>query len=269
MTELLTVKNLAVTHKKSDSTLVSDVSFSLGAGQSLVILGQSGSGKTMTCHALMCLLDGTRFGVSGSVRYRGAELLTMKPRDARRLYGGEIVMIPQNPLTALNPSARIGAQMTETLALHAERRGDVKLRICEALERAGLAEPQRVFRSYPHMLSGGMLQRVTIAMALMANAGLIVADEPTTALDVVHRNATVEAFKALRDNGAGVLLVTHDFSVASQLGGELLVMQDSRVVESGAVDAILAAPQHEYTRALLDAHRLTKSTAETGGAQQC
>jgi ABC-type dipeptide/oligopeptide/nickel transport system ATPase component len=262
--ELLKVDKLHVEHIKTKNQLVKGVSFSIRPGRSLIVLGQSGCGKTMTCHAMMGLLDAKRFCVSGQIVFDGKELLSMAQKERRRLYGGEIVMIPQNPMTAFNPSLKIGRQMTETLALHADDKPATrKDKIMNALERAGLMEAERVYHSYPHTLSGGMLQRVMIAMALMVNARLIVADEPTTALDVVHRNATVEAFKELRRQGAAILLVTHDFSVAAQLGGALFIMKDSEMIESGTVEDVLKNPQQPYTRALLNAHRLTKSSLAT------
>ena len=169
-------------------------------------------------------------------------------------------MIPQNPMTAFDPSMRIGKQMKETLAIHsAFDSPQLESKVKEALERAGLDEPDRVYHSYPYTLSGGMLQRVMIAMALMVEAQFIVADEPTTALDVVNRNETVEAFIALREAGAAILLVTHDFSVATQLGGNLLIMKDSKIVETGKTEDILKCPQHAYTKALLAASRLSNT----------
>lgn len=225
-----------------------------------MILGQSGSGKTMTCHSIMGLLNRKLFHVNGSVMFAGQELLGMATKEKSRIYGGEIALIPQNPMTAFDPSMRLGAQMSETLSLHRSLpKRERKSHILNVLAQAGLDEPQRIYRSYPHTLSGGMLQRCTIAMALMVNARLLIADEPTTALDVVTRNATVDAFTTLRNQGAAVLLVTHDFAVAQQLGGHLLVMKDGEIVESGQVQAVLANPQHNYTKALIDAHRLSRS----------
>lgn len=169
-------------------------------------------------------------------------------------------MIPQNPMTAFDPSMRIGRQMEETLALHSNlAKSLLENKVKESLERAGIVEADRVYRSYPHTLSGGMLQRAMIAMALMVDARLIVADEPTTALDVVNRNATVESFLTLREAGTAVLLVTHDFSVATQFGGNLLIMKDSEIVEKGTTADILKRPVHSYTKALLDASRLSKA----------
>lgn len=270
MKELLNVERLCVAHRKTKQRLVHDLCFSLSPGHSLTVLGQSGCGKTMTCHSIMGLLDARRFQVTGCIAFEGRDLLSMGPRERRGLRGGAMAMIPQNPMTAFDPSARIGSQMRETLALHsALHAAALEERVGQALEQAGLSDVDRVCRSYPHTLSGGMLQRVMIAMALMVNARLIVADEPTTALDVVHRNATVEAFAALRERGTAVLLVTHDFSVAAQLGGSLLVMRDGVLIEGGMVEHLLNAPRQPYTRALLDAYRLSRCAPHGKEAAVC
>lgn len=260
MKELIKVENLCVKLKKTKQMLVNDIGFSITAGESLTILGQSGSGKTMTCHSIMGLLDIKRFQVTGSIIFENQNLLTLSRKEKQRVYGGPIAMIPQNPMTAFDPSMRIGRQMEETLALHSNlSKSLLENKVKESLERAGIVEADRVYRSYPHTLSGGMLQRAMIAMALMVDARLIVADEPTTALDVVNRNATVESFLTLREAGTAVLLVTHDFSVATQFGGNLLIMKDSEIVEKGTTADILKRPVHSYTKALLDASRLSKA----------
>ncbi len=258
MSKLLKVDHLRVSLKKDSHVLVRDISFSLGRGESLVILGQSGSGKTMTCHSIMGLLDPKRFEISGGIQFNDTNLLTCSKKECLQIYGGEIAMIPQNPMTALDPSIKIGKQMAETLFSHTStKKGELAIRLNEALLAAGLNEPERICRSYPYTLSGGMLQRVTIAMALMVHAKLIVADEPTTALDVAHRNATVNSFLKLREQGASILLVTHDFAVAAQLGGKILVMKEGIVLEQGEVEEILRHPKAEYTKALLKTARLS------------
>jgi len=224
------------------------------------LLGQSGSGKTMTCKAVMGLLDKTQFLVRGRIFYGTHELLNMSTREKQMLYGGEIALIPQNPMTALDPSMKIGNQMAETLCRHSGvSKNDCLPVLRDALCAAGLEAVDNVLNSFPHTLSGGMLQRVIIAMALMTHAKLIIADEPTTALDVVHRNATVEALSQMRSNGSSILMITHDFSVAAQLGGELAVMKEGRILESGTVGEILSHPQEDYTKALIEASALTQS----------
>ena len=255
----LTVKDLSIHTKKDDRPIVTDLSFSLSSGESLVLLGQSGCGKTMTCRAVMGLLDKHLFRTSGSILFDQTQLLHMEERKRPELYGNAIAFIPQNPMTALDPSMRIKGQMDEHLYLHTKL--DRKERIdCirDALIRSGLTDTDRILRSFPHTLSGGMLQRVLIAMATGAKADLIIADEPTTALDIVHRNETVDAFLRLRESGAAVLFVTHDFAAALRLGGDVLVMKDGTVVEQGKTRDVYTAPKTEYAKALVKASALSK-----------
>ena len=263
MSKLLEIKDLKSVLKKDRRILVKSISFSLETGRSVTILGQSGCGKTMTCNCIMGLLDSRKFDVSGEILYRGSNLLTLPPKEKRKLYGCEIAFIPQNPMTAFDPSMKIGKQMTETLRLHAaypkEKQKSV---ILSALKRTGLDDVQRVYQSFPHELSGGMLQRVLIAMVLMVNAQIVIADEPTTALDVVHRNETIDAFKKLRDSGAAILTVTHDFAAAIQLGGDLLIMNEGAIIEFGPVEEVMYAPKHSYTQQLIAASVLSADIQE-------
>jgi len=257
MSELV-VDNLTITLRKENRALVSGLSFRLGAGESLVLLGQSGCGKSMSCRAVMGLLD-RRFAVDGSITLDGTELTGLRERERSGIYGRRIAFIPQNPMTALDPSVPVERQMGETLSLHtnlsrAQRRG----RLRQALAGAGLGETERVCASRPGMLSGGMLQRVLIAMALSTGAELVIADEPTTALDVVHRNEIVDTFAALQERGMSVLFVTHDFAAALRLDGKILVMRDGAVVERGSTREVYALPRHEYTKALVRAAALSK-----------
>ncbi len=255
----LAVKKLNIALRKGSIPLVKDLSFTLQAGRSLVLLGQSGCGKTMTCRAVMGLLDKRIFRLEGTASFDGTELLTLPERRRTDYYGKRIAFIPQNPMTALDPSVRIGKQMEETLRLHTKSSpAECRQRAMQSLERAGLNETDRVFRSRPGMLSGGMLQRVLIAMALSTDAELIIADEPTTALDVVHRNETVDAFIGLRQAGAAVLFVTHDFAAATRMGGDVLVMKAGSAVETGQTRDVYAHPGTDYTRALVRAAELSK-----------
>lgn len=258
MSTLIEIKNLEVTIKQEGHRVVRGIDFSLGEGESLILLGQSGCGKTMTCHSIMGLLDYKKFIVSGQIFYGGRDILSLAARERRKLYGGEIAFVPQNPMTALDPSMRIGKQMLETLLLHRDMsKKEGKNLVLEAIENSGLRDCQRVFHSYPFELSGGMLQRVLIAMVLMVRARLVIADEPTTALDVVNRNETISAFAQLRERGTGVLMVTHDFAAAVQLGGKIVIMNDGVIVEEGMVSEILRLPQHSYTKNLIEASVLS------------
>ena len=260
---LLTINELSITLRENGQPLVRNVSFSVREGASLVILGQSGSGKTLTCKTVTGVLDRRKFKPDGKVVFAEAELLSVPAKQQRKIYGAQIALIPQNPMTALDPSVRVGKQMTETLRLHTGLKGTEAFeKIMAALREAGLDRAEDVTKSYPYMLSGGMLQRVLIAMALMVDAKLIVADEPTTALDAEHRNATVDALIRLREQGTAILLVTHDFAVASRMGGDLLVMKDGQIVECGLVDEVLGTPKHPYTKALIEASRLSGAVSE-------
>jgi len=253
---LIQVENLAIVPAGCAEQKVRGLSFSLDAGRSLILLGESGCGKTLTCRAITGGLD-AGFRVSGRILFGGEDLLALSEKRLSGVYGREIALIMQNPMTAFNPSARIGGQMTRTIRLHTGlRRGAAKEKCAAALREAGLDDPERVMRAHPSMLSGGMLQRAMIAMALALDARLIVADEPTTALDVAHRCEVVDALCRLRKRGAAVLFVTHDFAVARRMGGEMMIMKDGRILERGTVEAVLREPRAEYTRALVAASRL-------------
>ncbi len=256
----LCVKNLCIVANSESKELVRNVNFCLAEGESLILLGQSGSGKTLTCQAIMGLLDPKRFSIRGEILFEGRNLLTASLQERMRLYGGDIAFIPQNPMTALDPSMRIGPQMDETLALHSRTpKAARKVKILESLSRTGLPDVEKLYRAYPHMLSGGMLQRVLIAMTMMGEAKIVIADEPTTALDVIHRNETMNSFVQLRQNGVGIFMVTHDFSAAVQLGGDGMVMKDGLLLERGSIHDIVAAPHAPYTKDLIAASALSRT----------
>lgn len=262
---MLTTERLCIglkKDKKESTLIVKDVSFSLGSGQSLTILGQSGCGKTMTCSAIMDLLDRQMFFVKGKILFEGRNLPDLSGKEKRSIYGRRIAYIPQNPMTALDPSMRTGPQMDETLKLHTALDKETRReKIFSSLKTAGLSDPERIWKSYPYMLSGGMLQRVLVAMSVMTDAGLVIADEPTTALDVVHRNEIIDEFIRLRSGGAAVIVVTHDFAAALRLGGRLLVMKDGQILEEGETMSVFKSPKHEYTKSLI-----TESQLSQGGA---
>ena len=215
---------------------------------------------------LLNLLDPKKFKVSGSVFFGETDLLNSSEKQRRGIYGNQIVYIPQNPMTALDPSMRIGRQMDETLRLHSDKSRQQRYNyILRLLHDVGLDDPDRVYRAYPHMLSGGMLQRVIIAMAMMLDAKFVLADEPTTALDVIHRNGIIDLFSQMKANGVGILMVTHDFATALQLGGNVLVMKEGKIIESGEVQSVFDHTTEPYTRSLIEAYSL--SCAFTKGAE--
>ena len=254
----LMIDHLSINLRSGTDNLVSEISFAIKEGESLILLGQSGSGKTMTCSAVLNLLDPKKFKVSGSVFFGETDLLNSSEKQRRGIYGNQIVYIPQNPMTALDPSMRIGRQMDETLRLHSDKSRQQRYNyILRLLHDVGLDDPDRVYRAYPHMLSGGMLQRVIIAMAMMLDAKFVLADEPTTALDVIHRNGIIDLFSQMKANGVGILMVTHDFATALQLGGNILVMKEGKIIESGEVQSVFDHTTEPYTRSLIEAYSLS------------
>jgi peptide/nickel transport system ATP-binding protein len=234
--------------------VVHDVSFSLAAGESLGVVGESGSGKTMTALALMGLApDGAV--VSGAVRFEGLDLARLGEAEMQRLRGDRLAMIFQEPMSALNPLQRIGAQVAEPLILH---RGMAKAaawaEAVRLLDRVRLRDPERIARAYPFALSGGERQRAMIAMALSCGPKLIIADEPTTALDVTVQAKILDLLASLGEqSNMATLLVSHDLAVVARHCRRALVMYGGTLMESGPVDAVLRRARHPYTRALLDA----------------
>ena len=234
--------------------VVDRTSFSLDEGESLGVVGESGSGKTMTALALMGLTpEGAR--VSGSIRFEGRELIGLSEEAMQQLRGDRIAMIFQEPMTALNPLHKVGAQVAEPLVLHrglTER--DARGRAVDLLERVRLTEPERAARSYPFALSGGERQRAMIAMAIGCSPRLIIADEPTTALDVTVQARILTLIDGLRsESKMAILLVSHDLAVIAGHCDRVIVMYAGMIMESGPVEAVLREPKNPYTRALLEA----------------
>lgn len=250
---LLEIKGLSVTVRSSGQKAVDNVSLSADAGKPLLILGQSGSGKTMICRALFGLTDRYDFDVSGQIMFEGRDILSADAKSCRKLYGSDIALIPQNPMTAFDPSRKLGHQLAETYRLHNKSSGKAaKNIVLEAMQRAGLERCEAVWASYPYMLSGGMLQRAAVAAAIMNSPKLIIADEPTTALDAEHRIAVTDMLKNLCGSAA-VIMITHDFVVADRFGGYAYIMKNGVFVEQGDIEKIISAPADKYTKELLDA----------------
>jgi nickel transport system ATP-binding protein len=242
-----------VTVKSSGFKAVDGISLSVDMGRPLLILGQSGSGKTMICRALFGLTNSADFDVSGQIIFDGNDILSMDSKSRRKLYGSDIALVPQNPMTAFDPSYKLGHQLAETYRLHNKSSAkEAKAAVLEALKKAGLERSEAVWASYPYMLSGGMLQRAAVASAVMNLPRLMIADEPTTALDAEHRIAVTDMLRSLCGSSA-VIIVTHDFAVAKRFGGYAYVMKNGVFVEQGDIDKIIAAPENEYTKELLDA----------------
>jgi peptide/nickel transport system ATP-binding protein len=236
--------------------VVDDLSFDLAAGETLCIAGESGSGKSMTALSIMRLLPERMARIArGSVTLGGTDLAKLSESAMRRVRGGDVAMIFQEPMTSLNPVLSIGRQLTEAIRAHRDLgSAEAKRAALEALAAVRIAEPERRLKQYPHELSGGMRQRVMIAMALAGRPKVLIADEPTTALDVTVQAQILELIRALqRDFGTAVILITHDMGVVAEMADRVVVMHDGRMVETGPVERIFAAPEADYTRALLDA----------------
>ena len=233
---------------------VSDVSFSVAAGETVAIVGESGSGKTVTALAIMGLIDRPGSITHGDIRLAGRSLVGLPESAYRELRGRELAMVFQDPMTALNPVMRVGDQVAEAVAVHrgAASRGAARGQAVELLERVGITPAAARAREYPHQLSGGMRQRVMVAMALANGPQVLIADEPTTALDVTTQAQILELLGDLqREMGLALVIVTHDLGVVAGLADRVVVMYAGRVVEEGPVDAVYRASGHPYTRGLL------------------
>ncbi|MDP3951710.1 ABC transporter ATP-binding protein [Microbacterium sp.] len=254
---LLSVRELTVSFRTAQgaSEVVKNLEFDVPRGGALGIVGESGSGKSMTSLAIMGLLP-KGGSVSGSVRYDGSELLGMSEREMRKVRGDRIAMIFQDPLSSLNPYYKVGTQIAEAYLSHRSgvSRREARNVAIEAMERVHIRDATRRVDHYPHQFSGGMRQRIMIAMALSMEPDLIIADEPTTALDVTVQAQILDLLAEIRsDTGAGLILITHDLAVVSEVTDEIVVMREGRMVERGQVEQVFSDPQAEYTRRLLDA----------------
>lgn len=253
----LEIKDLNITLSSGDP-VVENISFQLEKGEMLSIVGSSGAGKTTICKAVMGLL-GNAYRAKGSILFHGRELLTLPDRERRTIYGKEICLIMQNPMTAFNPSIRVGRQLEKTYRLHHSKtsRKEMYELFSNLLQRLGLEDTTRILNSYPFTLSGGMLQRLMIAAALMNKPSLLVADEATTAIDACNRIGLMRELKGFCREGMPVLFVTHDLRSAS-VSDRILVMDHGQVVEQGAAEQILTVPPKDYTKHLLNACRLER-----------
>lgn len=233
---------------------VKDISFTIGPGEIVGMIGESGSGKSSVALAALGLLPDSAEIVARRLVVAGTDILELGEKELGAVRGAQAAMVFQEPMTALNPLIRIGDQISETLRVHGERDSSVRRRrALELLDLVRMPDPARRIDHYPHQLSGGQRQRVVIASAMAARPRLLVADEPTTALDVTVQADVLDLIRSLRDEmGMGVLFITHDLGVVSDLCDRVLVMLRGDMVEQGAVEDILTRPSHPYTRALLD-----------------
>jgi ABC-type dipeptide/oligopeptide/nickel transport system ATPase component len=256
MSKLIEIKNLVIHFETETGTVeaVKGINLSVAKGETLAIVGESGSGKSVTGHALTRLLPEppARY-VSGEILLEGQNVLKMKPSELRKIRGGKIAYVFQEPSTSLNPVFTIRSQIAEAIQLHRPEVKDVDGEIVKFLSMVGIVNPAQRMHDYPHQLSGGMQQRAMIAMALSCHPDLLVADEPTTALDVTIQAQIIDQMKELkRQLDMSIILITHNFGIISGIADRVAVMFRGRVVEEGPSEQILKDPQHPYTRALIE-----------------
>jgi peptide/nickel transport system ATP-binding protein len=232
---------------------VDGVSFEVRQGEVLGLVGESGCGKTVTGFSILGLVDPPGRVVGGRVLLDGKDLLRLEEKELRRIRGAQVAMVFHDPMMTLNPVLRIDTQMVEAVRAHQELDNEKAFQLAKAaLQRVGIASPEERLRSYPHQFSGGMRQRVAIAIAMLNRPRLIIADEPTTALDVtIQAQILYEAQKLCRESGTALIWITHDLSVVAGLADRICVMYAGRIVESGPVDEVLDAPLHPYTQGLI------------------
>jgi microcin C transport system ATP-binding protein len=255
---LLSIRDLSVAFGQGERQVlaVDRISFDIGAGETVALVGESGSGKSVTALSVMKLLNyPPAHHPSGSVRFKGRELLAMPENEIRKVRGSEITIVFQEPMTSLNPLHTIEKQLAEVLLLHQGITGEkARARILELLDQVGIPDPQTRLGSYPHQLSGGQRQRVMIAMALANEPDLFIADEPTTALDVTVQAQILQLLKDTQKRlGMSMLFITHDLGIVRKLADRVCVMNSGKIVEHGPVERVFTAPEHPYTRALLAA----------------
>ena len=254
---ILEVKDLAVSFATDEGIVqaVDGVSFDLCPGEILAVVGESGCGKSVTAMTLLGLTRSPNARFEGTATYKGTELIKASDAELQRIRGAEIAMIFQDPMASLNPVLKIGSQIVEQIGAHEEVTKAQGLdRAVELLERVGIPRARERVNSYPHEFSGGMRQRVMIALALSCDPSILIADEPTTALDVTVQAQIIERFRELRDEtNAGLILVTHDLGVVADIADSLAVMYSGRIVEQGTLDQVFYDPQHPYTWGLIGA----------------
>jgi ABC-type glutathione transport system ATPase component len=253
---LLTVKNLNIAYRRADGGqhhAVEDACFDVRAGEVLGLMGESGCGKTSIALALLGLLSKEKAQVSGSIEFRGKELLTMEPKALRAIRGAQISMVFQEPGIALSPVMRVRDQVAEVIHAHENLNwGKCRAEAELALVRVGLPNTQRIFSAYPHQLSGGQRQRVVLAQALGCNPALLIADEPTVSVDARSQDELLTVLRELqRDSGIAILLISHSAEVQARIADRLLVMDRGRIVEQGRFEELYRSPSHACTRAML------------------
>ena len=252
----LEVKDLEVEFQidKKSVKPIERISFEMNEGEVLGIVGETGSGKSLTAHAILGLSTLVGGKIGGSVKFEGQELLSISEKEMQSIRGSQIALIPQNPMTSLDPVYRVGDQIVEGLTQHAKiSKREAKQQVLDLMGRLRIPKANRVFQQYPHQLSGGLKQRIVIAMGLCTKPRLLIADEPTTALDVTVQAQIMRLFKEMtEDRGIGLFLITHDLGVIAQVCDKVAVMYAGNMVEFGKIETVFNTPSHPYTKALLD-----------------
>ena len=253
---LLSVEDLSVTFDAEAGTVhaVSGIDFAVEQGETVCLVGESGSGKTVACESVTQLLPTPPGSIDGSVSFDGEELTTKSERALREYRGGRVGHIFQNPQDALDPVYTVGSQVVEAIRLHRDdSKAEAKSRAIDLLDRVGIGNADERFHDYPHQFSGGMTQRVVIAIALACDPDLLIADEPTTALDVTIQAQVLDLLADLQaERGMGILFVTHDLGVVAEIADRVVVLYAGQVMERGTVEQVFTRPSHPYTKALLD-----------------
>lgn len=252
---ILNIEHLSVVFhdRKEPFTAVEDFNLQMDQSEIVGIVGESGSGKSMTAHAIMGLIKRSAVKVSGQAKFEGTDLLALSREEMRSYQGRELSIIFQEPMTSLNPTMKIGKQVEESLRIHTKlSKAERKVRALEAMELAELDDPEKLYHCYPHELSGGMRQRVMIASAIVLRPKLLIADEPTTALDVTIQAQILDTLKEInRKEGTAILFISHDLGVIRALCQRVVVMQHGLIVEEGPVDQVFYHPQQDYTKQLI------------------
>jgi peptide/nickel transport system ATP-binding protein len=255
MSPLLSVEHLTIRAGDGGPVVVDDLSFALPAGEMLALVGESGSGKTMAARAILDLLPPPMQRIAGRVRFDSQDLATLPPKGLRKIRGARIGMVFQEPMVSLNPAMPIGRQMAEALKLHLRLDdAEIRRRSLAMLERIRIADPERCLSAYPHEFSGGMRQRIMLASVMLTKPALLIADEPTTALDTLVAREVLDLMVELtRENGTAVLMISHDLAMVARYARHVVVLQRGRAVDGGPTEQVLLSPRDDYTRKLLDA----------------
>lgn len=251
---MLTVTNLSIRTKQTKETLVRSVSFSVKSGEALGLIGESGSGKSMTSKCIMRLLNSRAFQTQGEICWKGRDVFSMNAKELADYRGKQISMIPQNPMTAFAPMVKLGKQLEMGFQFSSkEERHNFSRELTNTLASVNLPDAEKIFNSYPDELSGGMLQRVMIALTMLQAPKLIIADEITTAVDAASEYLILNELEKIKASGVSLLVITHDFGVVARLCDRVAVMKSGEIIEQGKTHAVLSTPQHDYTKQLMDA----------------